>query len=145
MDTCGDNRQRHGHSGNVPKRLVVVGPVNLMMNTDQGKDISGNKFTGEEGEKQQFSKVGCHPRFTFWSLFEKLIHNAIRPFTCYNFEHEFHYFKYFISTLISCKTPILGNPGVIHYVTLHSPPLGQLTDETPFSMNIHNTGEYLNS
>ena len=40
---------------------------------------------------------------------------------------------------------ILGNPGVIHYVTLHSSPLGQLTDETSFSMNIHNTGEYLNS
>ena len=40
---------------------------------------------------------------------------------------------------------ILGNPGVIHYVTLHSSPLGQLTDETSFPMNIHNTGEYLNS
>ena len=40
---------------------------------------------------------------------------------------------------------ILGNPGVIYYVTLHSSPLGQLTDEMSFSMNIHNTGEYLNS
>ena len=39
---------------------------------------------------------------------------------------------------------ILGNPGVIHYVILHSSPPGQLTDETLFSMNIHNTGEYLN-
>ena len=35
--------------------------------------------------------------------------------------------------------PILGNPGVTHYVTLHSSPLRQLTDETSFSMNIHNT------
>ena len=40
---------------------------------------------------------------------------------------------------------ILGNPGVTHYVTLHSSPLGQLTDKTSFSMNIHTTGECLNS
>ena len=49
------------------------------------------------------------------------------------------------SVCLCLSVPILGNPGVIHYVTLHSSPLGQLTDETSFSMNIHNIGEYLNS
>ena len=49
------------------------------------------------------------------------------------------------SVLMSTTARILGNPGVIHYDTLHSSPLGQLTDETSFSMNIHNIEEYLNS
>ena len=37
---------------------------------------------------------------------------------------------------------ILSDPGVTHYVMLHSSPLVQLTKETLFAMNIHNSGEY---
>ena len=55
------------------------------------------------------------------------------------------YYTYYMELFKDILLCILGNPGVIHYVSLHSSPLGQLTDETSFSMNIHNTGEYLNS
>ena len=59
-------------------------------------------------------------------------------------EHSLE-FKVRCKYLMCMNWCILGNPGVIHYVTLHSSPLGQLTEETSFSMNIHNTGEYPNN
>ena len=64
---------------------------------------------------------------------------------CHILQHLIWVYTLCSGLTIGLDKSILGNPGVIHYVTLHSSPLGQLTDETSFSMTIHNTGEYLNS
>lgn len=51
MDRCGDNRHRHGHSSNeVPKRLVIVGPVNIIYIPSSSGEAIYETAIGREDE-----------------------------------------------------------------------------------------------
>lgn len=59
-DMCSDNEHRHGHSSEVPKRLVVVGPINILnlpVNPKKGTYNPESGNTGVDGDVDITSNI----------------------------------------------------------------------------------------